>query len=525
MSNFYNRTIICLPFLLAFATVFVTNRGLIYGVIFEKYFWFYGSMVLVGLTTLIIEIVNKKRFRVSVLDLLLLLFTGSVYFSALVINDASQNTTKLILVTLLTVLYFGFRVILTEVKNRTLIQNVFCVFIVITGLAEAVWGAMQLYGFVPSQHNLFKLTGSLFNPGPYGGYMAIVFPVALYYCLHPVKFVNSQNRVLDNDKQVLPIAIKWMSGITCLAILLVLPAAMSRASWLALIAGSIVVVYMYYAKRLPLKGYYLRYKKLIRIIGCFIVLFLFAAFVGMYILKKNSADGRVLTWKISVQVAVKHPLGVGLGNFSGAYGEAQATYFASGKANATEELVAGNPEFGFNEYLQISTESGIISFLLFMTFIVLAFRSIVKNRDWGVLGSLMSMLVFAFFSYPFSVLPFLIILVFLLASSVPDNDSDNYRLPTVLLSCLCLFVSCFCLYKQYPVYAAYQKWNQSRTYFYSGLHKEIAYDYETFYPLLNDQSRFLFEYAQILANTEQYEKVTRSYSALCKSLANPCCII
>jgi len=50
-----------------------------------------------------------------------------------------------------------------------------------------------------------------------------------------------------------------LSGIACLAIILVLPAAMSRASWLALISGSIVVVYMYYAKRFPLREYYLRY--------------------------------------------------------------------------------------------------------------------------------------------------------------------------------------------------------------------------------------------------------------------------
>jgi O-antigen ligase len=466
-------------------------------------------MVLVSLIILIAAIFSKKHFRFSILDLLLLLFVVNVYLSATVFNNALQNTTKLTLLTLLMVLYFCFRLI-----ARDKYKHLFCAFIVVTGLVEAVWGLLQLYGFAPSQHNLFKLTGSLFNPGPYAGYLAVVFPVALYYYLHP------ENRVQDNGRQILAITIKWLSGITCFAILLVLPAAMSRASWLALISGSIVVVFMYYSKRFSLNEYYLRYKKLIGIIGCIAILFLFVSFVGMYILKRNSADGRILTWKISAQSVIKHPLGVGLGNFSGAYGEEQAAYFASGKANATEELVAGNPEYGFNEYLQILTESGIVAFILFIAIIILSVRSIVKKRDWGVVGSLISILVFAFFSYPFSVLPFLIILVFLLAASVPKiDDSNPPRLPAVLLSCLCLFVSCFCCYKQFPVYNAYKKWNHNRTYYYSESYKEVVFDYKQLYPLLNDQTQFLFEYSQVLSKTGKY---TKSNEILCRAMQISC---
>jgi tetratricopeptide (TPR) repeat protein len=489
--------IICLPFLLIFATIFVMNNELAYGIISGKYFWFYGCLGLVGLITSITVIFGKKHFHFSILDLLLLLFVGSVYFSALVFNDASQNTTKLTLLALLTVLYFGFRVILNGI-NRLFIQHLFCISIVITGLMEAIWGFMQLHELAPSQHNLFKLTGSLLNPGPYGGYLAVVFPVALYYCLHG----------LQSGIRMVTLAVKWLSGITCFAIILVLPAAMSRASWLALISGSLVVVFMYYSKRFSLKEYYLRYRRLIRIIGSVAILLLFVSFVGMYILKKNSADGRVLTWKISMQSIIKHPLGVGLGNFSGAYGEEQAAYFASGKANATEELVAGNPEYGFNEYLQIMLESGIVSFLLFMTIIVLAFRLMKRKRNWGIVGALISLLVFAFFSYPFSMLPFLIILVFLLATSVPDADDSNnpHRLPFILVSCLCLFVSCFCCYERFSVYNAYKKWNQCSAYYYSESYNEAVSDYETLYPLLNDQTLFLFEYSQVLSKTEKYAK-------------------
>ena len=47
------------------------------------------------------------------------------------------------------------------------------------GLIQAIYGNLQLWGYFPSHHNLFKMTGSFFNPGPFAGYLASVFPVAL----------------------------------------------------------------------------------------------------------------------------------------------------------------------------------------------------------------------------------------------------------------------------------------------------------------------------------------------------------
>ena len=63
----------------------------------------------------------------------------------------------------------------------------------LTGAIEAIWGLAQLYGFTPSQHSRFELTGSFFNPGPYSGFLVAILPLALYYTLtglpdrpHPV---------------------------------------------------------------------------------------------------------------------------------------------------------------------------------------------------------------------------------------------------------------------------------------------------------------------------------------------------
>jgi O-antigen ligase len=498
-----------IPFLFVLATVFVMDKHLANGVVSGKYFWFYGGMGLVGLAALAISITPqlpspcgegsgvRTNSRFSAMDALVLCFVASVSVSALLLNDASQNTTKLTILGLLAVLYFTLNLYPSKSPLKGRLKGA----IIITGLVEAIWGLLQLYGFEPSQHGIFKLTGSFFNPGPYAGYLAVVFPLALHCFLTP----KSPKGDLAATKSKAPFRGLGVVGvITCTAILLVLPAAMSRASWLAVIAGSGIVLCTHYSE--ALKKQYQRHKKQIGMIIVPVIVLQIIALTGLYFLKKDSADGRLLTWKVSLQTVAKHPFGIGLGNFPGAYGDAQTAYFASGQGSETEEYVAGNPEYGFNEFLQIAIESGIVSLLLFLALIACAIRRMCKAEDWGRLGSFVALLVFACFSYPFSVLPFGIIFVFLVSSGgswnvvIPKHamtTGEKYSPLTVSLLCL-LFIT-FCLYRQYPVYEAYKQWNKSRSYYHAGLYNEAAANYKTLYPLLNDQIQFLFEYAQCLS--------------------------
>jgi len=345
---------------------------------------------------------------------------------------------------------------------------------------------------------------------------------------------NNFKSALIRAIRVIRVPSLWFSiiaCITCIAILLVLPAAMSRASWLAVVTGSLIVLCGHYSGRFSyLKDYYGKHKKKILLTGLIIFISLITAFIGMYFLKKDSADGRSLMWKIALQAAQKHPFGVGLGNFSGAYGDAQADYFASGKGTETEEYVAGCPEYGFNEYLQIAVESGVISLILFIVIVFLSLKSLIVNRKWGIAGSMVSLLVFAFFSYSFSVLPFLIVFVFLPANrrceerGNPDNRTEGTQITlirqiyagnklksalirvirVICVPFLCLLTTALCLYKVYPAYQAYKKWNTDKIYYNVGLYQDVAKDYESLYPYLNDQIQFLFEYAQSLSKSEQY---------------------
>ena len=487
------------PFSLILVTVFIIDNRLVNGVVSGKYFWFYGSMGLVSMATLIHSFANKQSFRISLTDMFVFLFTGSVFLSTFLFGDISASTTKLTLLTLLLILYLFLRLILDgdgqKVKGEECtvhgeggkLRIIICFFIIITGLVEAVWGLMQLYGFKPSQHALFKMTGSFFNPGPYAGYLAVVFPMALHY------WVRSTGYTVP----------KFIAAITCIAILLVLPAAMSRSSWLAAIAGSIVILVPRFYHRVPSTMHQVPFTLIRYPLLILLLCLLFALSAGMYYIKKNSADGRLLTWKVSLTALVKHPLGVGLEHFPNAYGDAQAAYFASGNASETEKYVAGNPEYGFNEFLQIAIESGIVSLLLFIGMLVCAFRGLLKNKNRDVMGSLVALLVFACFSYPFSVLPFPIVFVCLLAMSGGGKGLQVKPVMTRLFTVICFICILLLLYKQYPVYKAYKQWNNNRMYYQAGMYKEAAVNYKPLFPYLNDQIQFLFEYGRSLSQSEQ----------------------
>ena len=131
------------------------------------------------------------------------------------------------------------------------------------------------------------------------------------------------------------------------------------------------------------------------------------------------------------------------------------------------------------------------------------------------MGSLVSLLVFAFFSYPFSVLPFPILLVLLLAMSGIRIKNEELKIKRdcrsilkqlyipfpILVFSLLVFssITVYCLWKQYPVYKAYKQWNNHRIYYQNGMYKETVKIYEPLYLHLNDQIQFLFEFGRSLS--------------------------
>ncbi|MDR2911323.1 MAG: O-antigen ligase family protein [Bacteroidales bacterium] len=473
-------------------TVFIVNNELRDGIIVGKYFWFYGSIIVVAFISPVIYFLNRNKIQITVIDCFVFMFAVSTLLSAIVVNG-NFHTTKIVTFILLVTLYFFFRILFSQSAGS---MQIILSVLVITALIESVLGLMQLYGFARSNHNLFKITGSFHNPGPYAGYLAVIFPVALERVMSYYKLRVKNEENTTRGKKLVTLGSYILSFSSAIAILLVLPANMSRAAWLALLFGSVAVIVLYSFRKIKIW------------MICVFLGILLSGFYGIYNLKKDSSDGRLLMWKISMQSALQNPAGIGLGHFPEAYGKSQAEYFSLNEVSEKEKYVAGAPEYAFNEYLQISIESGVISLFLYIALIIFAMLETLKNRQYGIFGAFISMSVFALFSYPFGMAPHLILLVFLLAATASNTNSYSKEKlcslafkGTAILSLT--VITALCLINRYPVYKAYKDWSDNTSY---GLYDDVNEKYYRLYPLLKDNINFLFEYAQYVAGHGKHEQ-------------------
>ena len=263
--------------------------------------------------------------------------------------------------------------------------------LIVAGMVEAVWGLLQVYGYEPSGHSLYALTGSFYNPGPYSGFLAMCVPLALHEWL------------------VRKGIWKHLALLAMVLMLVVLPSGMSRSAWLAAIVASCYVFGMHCREKVC------RYWKFFGVGGLLLVVL----GVGAYHWKKDSADGRLLMWKVATLAVKEHPWqGVGWENVAGAYGDAQEKYFTSGMATEQEEHVAGAPEYVFNEYLQVAMAWGVPALCGVLLGVGGCFYLGHRGRMFGVCGALLSLGVFSFSSYPFQFMEFILAFIALLVVCV-----------------------------------------------------------------------------------------------------------
>ena len=280
--------------------------------------------------------------------------------------------------------------------------------ILIVGFVEAIIGLGQLYGFFPSGHHLFRTTGTFLNPGPYGGFIALMFPLTFHYWL----YFRKRKKILRH--------VFLSIGMVCL---LVFPATLSRTAWGAAVIGCMLVVIYETGITDKLKDLYQKYRR--RAVLCIALFCLLSGGViyGIYQFKKDSANGRLFIWKITALAIQNTSLkGVGLGGFPAAYAQSQMNYFKEREASAIEKHVAGSPEYAFNEYLRIFLEQGIAGGILFLFLTGLIICHGIKNKHTGAAGSFLSLSVFAIASYPYYLWEFLVVWVLLATICISQTE-------------------------------------------------------------------------------------------------------
>lgn len=480
---------------LLLCTPLIHTTELVNGLVIGKMCWFHLVMLFFSVCVFFVALTKRATaIAFSSSDLLLLTFTGIV----LITYKWSLNPEpeKLIFTGQLVILWFLLRYILTAYREF----NFFFLFVgMLTGLVEAVWGMQQLHGYAYSNHSLFRLTGSFFNPGPYSGYLAVVLPVCLWAAL---KFQKGMH---------------YFAWICAGAILIVLPAGMSRSAWMAAV---VACGWVYWTERIgweKAKAAYIRYKNATIPFIAIVAILAGCAIAGVYGMKRDSADGRLLMWKVTGKAIAGQPLaGTGLGGFPAAYAEAQGEYFATGTATGQEKQVAGCPEYAFNEYLQIGLEQGIGGLIVFVLWLGSIGYYGIRNRQHGAVGGVLALAVFAVSSYPLQLPSFWMILVFLGAICVTKDGTQarssalsvSSAYPITIISLLSLASVCLFILQK-GQYEVYKRWGRMQMVYNNKAYESVSEDYKDLHDKLKHKPEFLFEEAQCLSKTGRYAEAIR----------------
>lgn len=356
------------------------------------------------------------------------------------------------------------------------------------GAVEALHGLGQIVGIYPSNHSLFVLTGTFYNPGPYSGYLAAVLPIALYRIM-----------IFNGKKDRLSVVQYYLSMCVLLLICCVLPAGMSRAAWFAsLLSCGYVVLRVYHVK---VKSFVSEHRY--AVLGVLILGLLFAS--GTYFMKRDSADGRLLIWKITSRAIACNPWGEENGRtFSAIYGDAQERYFTDCEYSESEAWVAGTPDFAFNEYLQTAVEYGVWVSVLLVTVLLMLLKIAGSRKHLaGMGGCLVSLMVFACFSYPLHIPA--IVSVWLLAVIVLSGEGlvmikrKRYAVAVLLpvvVAGLTVSVNMYGMY--YVRTRAVREWMPVRVLYHSGAFKAAAEEYGKLYDKMSWNKDFCFEYGRAL---------------------------
>ena len=276
------------------------------------------------------------------------------------------------------------------VLSRQLNKKFILVGIAVWSTIESLLVILQKLGCLSSNHPMFDVTGSFGNPGPLSGLLAVGLLVNAVLLYGSIKRNSYRYSIAYVIFSLLIVVGLWLSQ--------------SRAGWMVVWTGGFFLLCTSMYRSMCRKRFYFI------LFSLFIFFLLF--FAWAYLLKKNSADGRLLIWLNTWHMVLDNPLfGLGTGGWLSNYMYYQAEYFMQ-HPDSSYLMLADNVAYPYNEYLLLLAEHGFIGLLCLLFFLA----TILLHKNNGKLEKalLLSFMTFAFFSYPSSVFALQILFVVML---------------------------------------------------------------------------------------------------------------
>ncbi|MDR2286134.1 MAG: O-antigen ligase family protein, partial [Prevotellaceae bacterium] len=280
MKNLWMFRNTCLA-VLCCITLFMTSRHFVNHEISPKWF---GMIAAVAVAGIIFGLLQRKVYIPAKALLLLIVISCCFIF---VRDWAVLGFNSYLLMQ--TVCFVLLLFVLLHAIPFLPVEYLFGMFTLLA-TALAIQGLLQYSGVFHSVNN-FRITGSFDNPAGFAAALVCVFPYVFYFFRHSRRTVE------------------YIATIVATVVFLTAILSGSRA---AMISCAVVSIYFLFSRYSGLK-----IKKTLKILFVCVAI---AGMTGLYFLKKDSADGRLLIWQTTWNMIKDKPLtGHGYGAFNAQY--------------------------------------------------------------------------------------------------------------------------------------------------------------------------------------------------------------
>ncbi len=353
-------------------------------------------------------------------------------------------------------------------------------------LILSVYGLLQNFGFVPSKHYAFPITGTYENSAGFAAVQAVLFPYALVLCL------NKERHHL----------IRWLAGLSVVACILTIILSGSRAGLLAICASAAVVL----AFKTKVLSIFKTHKWLWAVLVLVAVAFSFL----LYYVKAGSANGRLFIWSICRDMIRGRPLfGYGICGIEKYYMDAQAAYFSI-HPDSQYVMLADNVTHPFNEYIKLTVNYGLVGLTIALCLLALTIKRLFKSREnVKVIGLAVTASVFVMcqFSYPFhyAAVWFISAIAIIPAFLSESEDNKEWVTPKYLRVSLPILFSLLLVMVFRMMYLD-MKWAEMSKRSLAGHTERMLPYYEKMKPQMKHNPLFLYNYAAELNYIGRYEE-------------------
>ena len=234
-----------------------------------------------------------------------------------------------------------------------------------------------------------------------------------------------------------------------------------------------------------------------------VILILFTTVVTYisYSSNSDSVKGRFLIYKVSSSMlSSEYKFGIGIQRFKDVYNNYQFEFISKNQPPLSEQLLADDTFFAFNEFLQIGIELGIFGLCLVIIFCILIFN--IRSQNILMIGakaSIISTLICCLFSYPLRSTSVLINIIFFISILVRNSDVRQYLYSVntrkIKLLLMITFIGCgYILSTEYNRIYSLHLWKQAAHLAQEDRFVEARPLYQKCYYTLKTNGNFLFNY-------------------------------